>query len=227
MLRGPTLAVSQVLEQPRGRTTLVTQAREGALRGPTLAVFQVLMRLVQRSGPTLVVSQTRVRTKDFLVDIKDFPADPKVHKLIFLKGFSDKVVVHKVGFLKGLSDKVLVHKVVFLKGSLELLLLLLLRMSIKEQEHLEANLTVVFTAQTPVLDKLDFLEQVEAKLTEASLVPMQVRAKLDFQEQVQIMAMEELQEYQAIQPSRIAPFLAADSTLGFPRQRLLHILSLT
>ena len=212
MLRGPTLAVSQVLEQPRGRTTLVTQAREGALRGPTLAVFQVLMRLVQRSGPTLVVSQTRVRTKDFLVDIKDFPADLKVHKLIFLKDLSDKVVVHTV---------------VLLKGSLEILLLLLLRMSIKEQEHLKANLTVVFTAQTPVLDKLDFLEQVEAKLTEASLVPMQVRAKLDFQEQVQVMAMEELQEYQAIQPSRIAPFLAADSTLGFPRQRLLHILSLT
>ena len=81
MLRGPTLAVYQVLEQPQGRTTLVTQAWEGALSGPTLAVYQVLTQLVQRSGHALAALQARVRTKDFLVDkdflvgIKDCPVD--------------------------------------------------------------------------------------------------------------------------------------------------------
>ena len=205
MLRGPTLAVPQVLEQPQGRTTLVTQAWEGALSGPTLAVYQVLTQLVQRSGHALAALQARVRTKDFPVDkdflvgIKDCPVDLWVD----LKDFLDKAF----------SDMVVVCKGDFLKDSLELLLLQLLRTSIQ--------------VQTPVLDKLEFQEQVEAKLTEASSAPLQVRAKLDLQEQVQVTAMEELLECQTIQPSITAPFPPADFTLGFPLQRLLQTLSRT
>ena len=199
--------VSQVLEQPRG---LVTQVREGALSGPTLAVSQVLMQLVRRSGPTLAVSQVRVRTKDF------------------------KAVAHKVVFPKGFSDKVLVHKVVFLKGFSVLLLLLLLRLSVQEQELQQANLTVVFSAQALVLGKLEFREQLEVKLTEDFTVHMRVLGKLDFLEQVevkltedflahmQILATAELLESQAIRPSRTAPYLAVDSTLGFHRQLSPH-----
>ena len=219
--------VSQVLEQPRG---LVTQVREGALSGPTLAVFQVLMQLVP-PGSTPAVSQVRVCTKDFQEELKQHKED------YFMEGFKQRkvdysregftVVVRRAAFLKAGSSE---HRRLK-EGSLE-------RMLDKEQGHLQASLTVDFSAQAQVLDKLDFREQVQVKLTVDFLVQVQVLAKLDFLEQVQILATVdflvqvqvqatvELQESQAIQPSRIAPYLVADSTLGFPRRVSLHTLSL-
>ena len=54
------------------------------------------------------------------------------------------------------------------------------------------------------------------------LEQVQILVTVDSSLQVQVHATVELQESQAIQPSRTAPYVVADSTLGFPLQLSPH-----